>query len=110
MQPPSDRSTFGAVLASAGPQRVGDGGPVPPADSGVRYRLPRQLSRLIGREDELAQLTQLLPRTALLTLTGAAGVGKTRLAIESATLCADVFELGVTWIELGGLSEASLLV
>jgi predicted ribonuclease YlaK len=49
--------------------------------------LPRSLTRLVGRGHELAALRNaiLRPVVPLVTLTGAGGVGKTRLAIEVAT-------------------------
>src|SRR5216684_5011767 len=53
-----------------------------PITQAVRHNLPVQLSRFIGRETELAELRHLLSAERLLTLTGAGGVGKTRLAIE----------------------------
>ena len=43
--------------------------------------LPRQRSRFIGREKELAECARLLADTRLLTLTGVGGSGKTRLAL-----------------------------
>jgi hypothetical protein len=45
--------------------------------------LPRQLTSFIGREDELQELTGLLERSRLLTLTGPGG-GKTRLGLQLA--------------------------
>ena len=49
--------------------------------------LPIQVTRLVGREREIAEITGLLGRDGvrLLTLTGPGGTGKTRLAIEAAT-------------------------
>ncbi len=45
--------------------------------------LPRQLTSFIGREREMAEVKRALPTTFLLTLTGAGGSGKTRLAPSS---------------------------
>jgi predicted ATPase len=52
----------------------------------ARSRLPRPLTRFVGRQDEIETLSELLqrPETRLLTLTGPGGIGKTRLAIEVA--------------------------
>lgn len=67
--------------------------------------LPRQLTTFIGREIEIAEVESLLQSTALLTLTGAGGCGKTRLAIQAAADLLDSFPDGVWLIEFGSLSE-----
>ncbi len=69
--------------------------------------LPVQLTRFIGREREVADARRLLGATRLLTLTGAGGSGKTRLALEIATRAQG--ELPVAWVELAGLSDGALL-
>ena len=51
---------------------------------GPRHNLPVPLTNFIGREREIAELLRLVPSTRLLTLTGAGGCGKTRLALELA--------------------------
>ena len=54
----------------------------PVALNGRKLRLPRPATRLIGREREVADILALLPTSALVTLTGAGGVGKSRAALE----------------------------
>src|SRR5258706_12332343 len=49
-----------------------------------KHNLPYQLTSFIGREQEIAQLSELVTAHRLVTLTGAGGAGKTRLAIEVA--------------------------
>src|SRR5260221_3494616 len=49
-----------------------------------RHNLPYQLTSFVGREQEIAQLEELITTHRLVTLTGAGGAGKTRLAIEVA--------------------------
>ena len=73
--------------------------------------LPVSVSRLVGRERELEALRELIdrPEVRLLTLTGPAGVGKTRLAIELATGLYRPFPDGVVLVELASLSEPSLV-
>lgn len=66
--------------------------------------VPAALSPLIGRRAELAELEQLLDRERVVTLTGAGGSGKTRLAAEVASRLDGRFAGGVAWIELAGLS------
>src|SRR6266404_2658649 len=50
-----------------------------------KHNLPYQLTSFIGREQEIAQLRELVAANRLVTLTGAGGAGKTRLAIEVAS-------------------------
>src|ERR1700693_5092842 len=50
-----------------------------------KHNLPYQLTSFIGREQEIAQLKELVTTNRLVTLTGAGGAGKTRLAIEVAS-------------------------
>ena len=71
--------------------------------------LPVQLTTFIGREREIADVTTLLDKTRLLTLTGPGGCGKSRLAIEVAARLIDRFPDGIWFIELAPLSDASLL-
>jgi predicted ATPase/DNA-binding SARP family transcriptional activator len=68
--------------------------------------LPVQLSSFVGRRDELVEAKRLLAGARLLTLTGAGGSGKTRLAIEVATELARPGSRAVGWSELGSLSDA----
>lgn len=66
-----------------------------------RPRVPVPLTPLFGRETEREQITQILgSRTArLVTLLGAGGIGKTRLALDAARSAADAFQ-GVVWFVL----------
>src|ERR1700681_4991186 len=65
-----------------------------------KHNLPYQLTSFIGREQEIAQLTELVTANRLVTLTGAGGAGKTRLAIEVASRLVDAFPGGVWVVEL----------
>src|SRR5262245_51850966 len=75
------------------------------------HNLPGHLPLLIGREIELAQLPPLLRdrHARLLTLTGAGGSGKTRLALELAHQAVDDFSGGVWFVDLATLSEPALV-
>ena len=68
--------------------------------------MPAPLSSLIGRQQVVEEARAALSSARLLTLTGAGGVGKTRLAIEAATHARADFPGGVWWIELADLSDA----
>ncbi|MEV5611733.1 BTAD domain-containing putative transcriptional regulator [Streptomyces sp. NPDC052225] len=69
----------------------------------VRRRgVPAQLTRFVGRADELARIDELLDEARLVTLTGPGGAGKTRLAIEAAASRADV-----CYVELAPLADGA---
>jgi predicted ATPase/DNA-binding SARP family transcriptional activator len=70
--------------------------------------VPVHLTRFVGRGRELEDLAQLLLSARLLTLTGAGGSGKTRLAEELAVRYGDRFAR-VGWIDLAPLADANLL-
>ncbi len=59
----------------------------PVALNGRKLRLPRPATRLIGREREVADILALLPTSALVTLTGAGGVGKSRARPRGRRAC-----------------------
>jgi predicted ATPase/DNA-binding SARP family transcriptional activator/tetratricopeptide (TPR) repeat protein len=82
---------------------------VPPvARRTQRHNLPSQLTSFVGREQELAELEQLLPEARLLTLTGVGGVGKTRLALELAARV-EGFPGGVWLVDLSGIANTALI-
>ncbi len=79
-----------------------------PAQTTTLARLPRPRSPLVGREREVAQAEDLLRRAdvGLLTLTGAGGSGKTRLALAVASQQQGYFADGVVWVPLALVSAA----
>lgn len=83
-------------------------GPKPPP----KNNLPGQLTPLIGRKHDSASAAALLLRSEvrLLTLTGPAGVGKTRLALNLATELLNDFAAGVYFVPLTPISDYSLVV
>jgi predicted ATPase/DNA-binding SARP family transcriptional activator len=82
----------------------------PPA-RGPQASLPAPADELIGRVEELAEVSHLLarPGVRLLTLVGTGGVGKTRLALEAARRVTDHYRGGVVHVDLDGVETAGLL-
>ena len=73
-------------------------------------RLPVSLTPLIGRAQELREIEARLRLSRLLTLTGAGGIGKTRLAIQLAeNICSEVRD-GVCFVDMAALTDASQTV
>ncbi len=71
--------------------------------------LPLQISTLVGREAEIAEVRELIGRSRLLTLTGAGGCGKTRLALQVAAEVLDDHPDGVWWVDLAPISDPALV-
>ncbi|HWS92243.1 MAG TPA: adenylate/guanylate cyclase domain-containing protein, partial [Mycobacterium sp.] len=71
----------------------------------VPNNLPRQLTRFIGRQREVHELTALVPGNQVVTLTGAAGIGKTRLALQVAAEVLDHYRDGVWFVDLARISD-----
>ena len=77
--------------------------------AGPDTNLPFALTRLVGRDEELAAIEKALAGTRLLTLTGTGGVGKTRLALAAAAGSAADFSGGAFLVELAPLADPDLL-
>jgi hypothetical protein len=73
------------------------------------HNLPTPRTSFIGREREIVEVKRTLSMTRLLTLTGAGGSGKTRLALEVARDLIRTYPDGVWLVELAPLSEAELV-
>ncbi len=71
--------------------------------------IPVPLTRFVGREREITEIEQLVGSNRLLTLTGAGGSGKTRLALAVTERVAHEFS-SVTWVDLAPLTDPLLLV
>ena len=88
----------------------------PKISRGLPNNLPLQLTSFVGRTHDRSQLQGLLAQARLLTLTGAGGVGKTRLALEVAVQLAhspsgedQPVADGVWWIDLAALREPAFV-
>jgi DNA-binding winged helix-turn-helix (wHTH) protein len=76
---------------------------------GGRHNLPAELTSFVGRRAELVRLAEAVRSTRLLSLTGAGGVGKTRLALRLASDLVHDFPDGVWWVDLAPLSAPDLV-
>jgi predicted ATPase/DNA-binding SARP family transcriptional activator len=84
---------------------------VEPRELRARRHLPAPATALVGRAKELSELVALLRHESprLLTLTGAGGSGKTRLALQAASDVVDRFADGVFFVGLAPLSDPQLV-
>jgi predicted ATPase/class 3 adenylate cyclase len=71
--------------------------------------LPIQLTSFIGREREIAEIKTMLATARLLTLTGAGGSGKTRLALEVGVDLLELYADGVWFADLAALADPGLV-
>jgi predicted ATPase/DNA-binding winged helix-turn-helix (wHTH) protein len=104
--PSSDAAPEAGAAASP---RVVDAVPAPLR---LRTNLAEGLPTLIGRDDDLARLGALIDAHRLVTLVGAGGMGKTRLAqalLHGRRADNERYPHGVCWIELGAASDAAAL-
>jgi hypothetical protein len=88
--------------------QLGEGN-FPPLKSPNQSNLPVQPTPLVGRKRELREVHELLRSSRLLTLTGAGGSGKTRLALQAATELVDEFSDGVWFVSLAVVTNPHLL-
>ena len=83
--------------------------PLSPPSSAPKHNLPLQVTRFFGREAETAQLVHHLREHRLVTLTGAGGVGKTRLSLRVGEQVGGDFSDGVFFVELATLADPVLV-
>jgi len=101
--------TEAAYLALLGEEPAPTPTPPEAGRDDARHTLPVPLTPLVGRDDDLAQVTKLLAASRLVTLTGTGGVGKSRLSVQAAAAVALDFDDGAALVELAPLTDAELL-
>ena len=98
----------------AAPERIYQpfGEAFPPLRSLQQTNLPIPATPFLGRQRELDEVTALLGSgdARLLTLTGPAGAGKTRLALQAAAEASDHYPDGVFWAPLASLRDSKLVL
>jgi predicted ATPase/class 3 adenylate cyclase/DNA-binding CsgD family transcriptional regulator len=72
-------------------------------------RLPVQLTSFVGRVDEMKEIARLVDVNRLVTLTGAGGVGKTRMAVHVATDLAGHFGNGAWYVDLAPITDPDVV-
>jgi predicted ATPase/DNA-binding winged helix-turn-helix (wHTH) protein len=77
--------------------------------SSRRHNVPSRLTSFVGHENDLARCAQSLETNRLLTVTGAGGLGKTRLSLELADDLLSAFADGIWLVELAPLSDGRLV-
>lgn len=90
-------------------QLLNDPDEIQPSSSEIyrapKHNLPVGTTRFIGRKHEIEAVTHLLDTTHLLTLVGPPGIGKTRLALQTARGMADIFRDGIYFVSLAPVSD-----
>ncbi len=74
----------------------------------VSHNLPAQLTSFVGRQSEMAELHKLVAGNRLVTLTGAGGAGKTRLAVEVSSQLTTEFSDGVWYVDLAPITNPAV--
>ncbi|WP_232070427.1 helix-turn-helix transcriptional regulator [Mycobacterium noviomagense] len=73
------------------------------------HNIPSQFTSFVGRSEQLTDVRKLLAQSRLVTLTGAGGVGKTRLAIEVANQLAAEYADGVWYVDLAPITDHAVV-
>jgi predicted ATPase/DNA-binding CsgD family transcriptional regulator len=97
------------VVQLCHPDLVNEFPPLRTSKAVAASHLPVQLTSFVGRDTELTQLRELLADNRVVTLTGAGGVGKTRLAIQVAAALAGEFGDGARYVDLAPITDPELV-
>jgi predicted ATPase len=74
-----------------------------------RHNLPQRLTSFVGREKEIAAITDLITQHRLVMLTGVGGIGKTNLCLQVGRKVLDSFPDGVWLVELAPIADPALV-
>ncbi len=97
------------VVQLCHPDLRNDFPPLRTAKSVAARNLPSQFTSFVGRSQQITEVRKLLAQNRLLTLTGAGGAGKTRLAVEVANQLAAEYVDGVWFVDLAPITDSALV-
>jgi predicted ATPase/class 3 adenylate cyclase/DNA-binding CsgD family transcriptional regulator len=97
------------VVQLCHPDLVNEFPPLRVAKTIANQHLPVQLTSFVGRQAELARIHELLAENRLVTVTGAGGVGKTRLALAIAAKTVGEFSDGIRYVDLAPITDPDLV-
>ncbi len=97
------------VMQLCHPDLVNDFAPLREPKAVVPQRLPIQFTSFVGRDADITQVQNLVTENRLVTLTGAGGVGKTRMAIQIAGQIANEFADGIWYVDLAPITDPDLV-
>ena len=97
------------VVQLCHPDITNEFAPLRTTKSSVKSKLPAQLTSFIGRERELDEVRELLAECRVVTLTGAGGSGKTRLAVHLADRLTGEFGDGIGYVDLAPITRPDLV-
>jgi predicted ATPase/class 3 adenylate cyclase/DNA-binding CsgD family transcriptional regulator len=97
------------VMQLCHPDLVNEFPPLRVSKAIISQRLPIQLTSFVGRQEQLTQVRELLTENRLLTLTGAGGAGKTRLAVQISGQLSGEFGDGVWYVDLAPITDPELV-
>jgi predicted ATPase/DNA-binding CsgD family transcriptional regulator len=97
------------VIQLCHPDLRNDFPPLRTAKAAVSHNFPVQLTSFVGRGAQMTDLEKLLVDNRLVTLTGAGGAGKTRLAVEIAARIAAEFGDGVWYVDLAPITHPAVV-
>lgn len=83
--------------------------PRPRTADAVAHNLPTQVTSFVGRQVERAELSRLVEQHRLVTVLGAGGAGKTRLAVELAGGVVEAYPDGVWFVDIAAVTDPGLV-
>jgi class 3 adenylate cyclase len=97
------------IMQLCHPDLHNDFPPLRTSDVVVAQHFPVYLTRFVGRETQVAEVQGLLGQDRLVTLTGAGGIGKTRLAVQVTANMTGAFGDGQWYVDLAPITDSALV-